>query len=202
MKEGYNKNVPPVSVQNGKKRMVNVSVTIDILRLVDIDEEDYSVEIQFSIALKWMENRATYLNLKKDKSLNALTLDEIQSLWLPEVIYENTDQKDSTRLGTQWEWKTSVIVERNKNGTPAGLETLDETELFKGDENSLDMFQTYTHEFQCIFDLKKYPFDTQTCSIDMAMGTLDEASVFLNPGAFLTCVNFATLYSMKACKST
>ena len=89
MKEGYNKNVPPVSVQNGKKRMVNVSVTIDILRLVDIDEEDYSVEIQFSIALKWMENRATYLNLKKDKSLNALTLDEIQSLWLPEVIYEN-----------------------------------------------------------------------------------------------------------------
>ena len=43
------------------------------------------------------------------------------------------------------------------------------------------MFQTYTHEFQCIFDLKRYPFDTQTCSIDMAMGPLDEASVGLIP---------------------
>ena len=72
LKESYNKNVPPVSVQNGKKRMVNVSVTMDILKLVDIDEEDYSVEIQFSIALKWIENRATFLNLKQDWSLNAL----------------------------------------------------------------------------------------------------------------------------------
>ena len=181
LKEGYNKNVPPVSVQDGLKNMVNVSVSIDILMLVDIDEEDYSVEIQFSIALKWIENRATYLNLKQDWSVNALTQEDIQSLWLPKVIYENTDQKESTRLGMQFEWDTDVVVERNKNGTPAGLDTLDETELFKGDENSLVMFQTYTHRFQCIFNLKKYPFDTQTCSIDMAMGILDGASVRLIP---------------------
>ena len=62
------------------------------------------------------------------------------------------------------------------------METVDETELYKGEENSLVMFQTYTHDFQCIFNLKKYPFDTQTCSIEMALGPLDEASVSLNPG--------------------
>ena len=61
------------------------------------------------------------------------------------------------------------------------MEVVDETELFLGEDNSLVMFQTYTHEFQCIFDLKRYPFDTQTCSIDMAMGPLDEASVGLIP---------------------
>ena len=65
---------------DGKKEVVNVSVSIDLLKLVDIDEEDYSVEIQFSIALKWIENRATYMNLKKDRSLNALTQEDIQSL--------------------------------------------------------------------------------------------------------------------------
>ena len=189
LKEGYNKNVPPVSVQAGLKKMVNVSVSIDILMLVGIDEEDYSVEIQFSIALRWIENRATYLNLKRDWSVNALTLSDIKSLWLPKVIYENTDQKESTRLGMLFEWETDVVVERNNNGTPAGLETLEETELFKGDENNLVMFQTYTHKFHCIFDLKKYPFDTQTCSINMAMGTLDEASVNLNPGPFLIWVS-------------
>ena len=29
--------------------MVNVNVSIDLLKLVDIDEEDYSIKIQFSI---------------------------------------------------------------------------------------------------------------------------------------------------------
>ena len=181
LKKGYNKNVPPVSVNNGKKEMVNVSLSIDLLKLVDIDEEDYSIEIQFAITLEWIENRATYQHLKNDRSLNALTQDDIQQLWLPEVIYENTDQKESTRLGVDWEWKTRVIVDRKGNGILTGLETIDETEIFEGNGNSLVMAQTYTHKFQCIYDLKKYPFDTQSCSIKMAVGPLDWTSVRLIP---------------------
>ena len=181
LEKGYNRNVPPVSVENGKKEMVNVSLSIDLLKLVDINEEDYSIEIQFEITLKWIENRLVYQHLKTDRSLNALTQEDIQQLWLPEVIYENTDQKESTRLGVQWEWKTRMIVERNGKETPTDMHTVDETEIFQGKANPLIMFQTYTHKFQCIYDLKKYPFDTQICSIDMAMGSLDRASVRLIP---------------------
>ena len=154
--------MPPIVVENGKKEKVNVNISMDLLKLVDIDEEDYSIEIQFEITLKWLENiRVTYQHLNDDRSLNALTQEDIQRLWLPKVIYENTDQKESTRLGMQFEWKTSVVVERNKNGIPAGLESVDETEIFLGEENSLVMFQTYTHEFQCQYQLHAYPFDTQ-----------------------------------------
>ena len=156
-------------------------MSIDLSKVVDISEEDYSIEMQFSITLKWIENRAIYQNLKNDQSLKALTQGDIKELWLPKVIYKNTDQKQSTRLGENWEWETSIVVERTTNGRPAGLEVVDETELFLGGENNLTMFQTYTHEFQCIFDLKRYPFDTQTCSIDMAMGLLDLTSVNLVP---------------------
>ena len=81
--------VPPIET----KDPVNVSVSIDVLKLVDIDEEDYSIEIQFEITLKWIENRATYHNLKVKDSLNALSKENFEKLWLPEVIYENTDQK-------------------------------------------------------------------------------------------------------------
>ena len=28
-------------------------------------------------------------------------------------MYENTDQKEGTRLGDKWEWETSVVVEKN-----------------------------------------------------------------------------------------
>ena len=109
----------------------------------------------------WRENRVSYHNLKDRDTLNALSEEDYEKLWLPEVIYENTDQKESTRLGTAWEWKTRVIVKREGNLTRSGLETVDETEFFRGNENRLVMSQVYTHTFQCPYELAAYPFDTQ-----------------------------------------
>ena len=118
--------------------------------------------------LKWNENRATYNNLKETDGLNALTQENIDKLWLPEVIYENTDDKESTRLGEigAGEWKTSIVVRREEeNGVMSGLESVDETEVFNGSRNILVMNQTYTHTFQCNYQLSRYPFDTQVYTI-------------------------------------
>ena len=158
LEEGYNKRVPPIKPD---QKPVDVSVSIDVLKLVDINEKDYSIEIQFEISMKWIENRVTYHNLKEKDSLNALEEKDIEKLWLPEVIYENTDQKETTRLGDTWEWKTGVVVKRGGTPTPSGLDTVDETDVFKGNENSLVMSQVYTHPFQCNYKFVAYPFDTQ-----------------------------------------
>ena len=80
----------------------------------------------------------------------------------PQVIYENTDQKDTTRLGSgNWEWDTLVEVEREGTFKRSASHMIDETEIFEGSENSLVMSQTYTREFQCNYDFVSYPFDTQ-----------------------------------------
>ena len=86
---------------------------------MDIKEEDYSIEIQFSISLQWKENRVKYHNLKTKTALNALTFSDFSKLWLPKVVYENTDQKDTTRLGEygKGEWETRVVVKREGNFT-------------------------------------------------------------------------------------
>ena len=158
LEDGYNMEVPPID----SKDPVDVSVSIDLLKLVHIEEEDYSIEIQFEITLKWKEKRATYQNVKEMDSLNTLTKKDIDTLWLPKVIYENTDQKETTRLGSNWEWETRVVVQRQQeNGTMSGFESVDETEIFKGSANNLVMNQTYTHTFQCNYELSHYPFDTQ-----------------------------------------
>ena len=116
--------------------------------------------------MKWKENRATYHNLKKKDSLNALPERDFKILWLPKLVYENIDQKETTRR--VWfgefgngEWGTDVIVKREGNYSTSELNVLDETEIFKGSENSLVMIQTYTHTFQCNYQLSAYPFDTQ-----------------------------------------
>ena len=155
---------------------LEVFVNISILKLVDIDEEDYSIEIQFEINLGWKENRATYQNLKGSNALNALTKKDIEKLWLPKIIYENTDQKETTRLGTIWEWETNVEVRREGNFTKSGLEVVDEAYIYKGNENTLIMTQTYTHKFQCQYNFENYPFDTQVRQVFLACKILGKVS--------------------------
>ena len=164
LKEGYNKRVPPVSKTSKKVKTlkpVAVNVSLTLFKIVAIKEDDHSIQLQFRISLQWKDNRATYYNLKPASYLNALSLEEIKSLWLPLVVYVNTDQQLTTRLGWVNEWKTNVNVEREGNFTRSGQTVLDETYNFKGKENSLVMTQSYTHDFQCVYQLERYPFDTQ-----------------------------------------
>ena len=110
--------------------------------------------------LEWREtDRVTYHNLKKEISLN--TLSNINELWLPLIIYDNTDQKESTRLAPWNEWTTTVTVTREGEFNRSDLRDVDEIEIFKGSKNKLTMYQTYTKQFQCKYQLHRYPFDTQ-----------------------------------------
>ena len=126
-----------------------------------MEEDDHSISFKFTIDLMWRENRVTYQNLKNDSKNNMLTQEEINMLWLPLVIYWNTDQEETTRSRVEWERKTGISVQRQGMAKRNLDEQIDEAEIFKGSENSLKMEQTYTHAFQCVFKLSKYPFDTQ-----------------------------------------
>ena len=134
---------------------------ITLLKVVEIKETEHSILLQFQISLQWKENRVKYLNLKKQTSLNALTIWDIDTIWLPLIVYDNTDQKQNTRLGTEWEWTTRVTVTREAYFTRSGTDEVDEVEIFDGAQNRLTMNQTYTWEFQCQYELQRYPFDTQ-----------------------------------------
>ena len=161
-KNNYNKNIPPIGrADDGGPIPGNVSISLTLMKVVEIEETDHSIHLQFQIRLQWRENRVMYQNLKKDTALNALTDEDIKTLWLPLIIYDNTDQKEVTRLGMDWEWSTSVTVSREGGFTRSGLDEVDEAEIFEGAENSLTMKQTYTHEFQCKYELQQYPFDSQ-----------------------------------------
>ena len=162
LKNNYNKYIPPIRRAKGGSAIPSkVSISINLMQIVEIEEVDHSIHLQFKITLQWKDNRVKYQNLKEETSLNALTAADIGNLWLPLVIYENTDQKESTRLGMTFEWATRVSVIREGNFTRSGVDRVDETEMFEGAENTLTMAQTYTWEFQCHYRLQHYPFDTQ-----------------------------------------
>ena len=98
------------------------------------------------------------------------------------VIYENTDQQETTRLGMAWEWSTNVnVMRKGKLARARPEESLDEVEMFEGSENPLVMRQVYAHTFHCKFKLQRFPFDTQACSIDMVLSRDDQNMVELIP---------------------
>ena len=167
LETNYDKNIPPIrKAIDGGLVPVDVGISITLIKVVDIDEVGHSLHLQLQISLKWRENRATYQNLKNETSLNTLNDNNIKKIWLPLIIYQNTDQKESTRLGVEWEWKTRVMITREGNFIRSGADKVDEAEIFDGADNNLTMFQTYTHEFQCQYQLQAYPFDTQVRTFD------------------------------------
>ena len=40
-------------------------------------------------------HRVKYHNLKRERSLNALSLDELSSLWVPPLVFENTADNEA-----------------------------------------------------------------------------------------------------------
>ena len=71
----------------------------------------------------------------------------MEQLWLPHLIYSNTDQVDTVRLSDELE--TSITITREGEFVRSGLDISDEIEIFSGSENRLTMRQTYTKTFQC-----------------------------------------------------
>ena len=54
-----------------------------------------------------------------------------------------------------------MFVTREGGFVRAGLESVDEIEIFQGSENKVTLIQTYSKKFHCTYLLQDYPFDTQ-----------------------------------------
>ena len=163
--KSYNKRVPPITLNSTDASIIPVqmNISIDLMNIIDMEEQDHKIDLQFEITLEWREtDRVVYhYLLKKDESMNALTDKETSELWLPKLYYDNTDQKELTRLGAMWEWETHLSIVREGVYRMNTYDEVDETKTYKGTNNRIEMKQVYTWQFQCTYDLKLYPFDTQ-----------------------------------------
>ena len=136
---------------------------------MEMDVVQHYITFQFRIVLTWRDQRVVFHNLKEDISLNPLSSNSTNQLWLPLLIYRNTDDEDTTRLGLPWEeWTTKIQVHRQGISYRSSLEDVDEAEIFAGGENSLTMTQVYKRKFQCLYVLDRYPFDIQVRNISLS----------------------------------
>ena len=85
----------------------------------------------------------------------------MQKIWIPYVIYLNTDNNEAISIDAT---KTTVAIKREGDFIRSSMDVVDEIEVFDGDENQLTLNQTYTKEFHCTYMIHYFPFDTQVKS--------------------------------------
>ncbi len=99
-------------------------------------------------------------DLNEEADLNTLPLKSRQEIWIPQVVFYNTEIKMET-LNDEKAYATvsRVASYQRKNET-----YLHNSYLYKGSQNPISLTRVYSAKFLCDYDMSVYPFDSQKCS--------------------------------------
>ena len=120
---------------------------------------------KFKLILEWYDDKVTWNDLNDDKFLNIPSVDVIDKLWVPVVIFVNTEMKTETEMDK----KSRIVVVKKGNYRLSPVEDMEEVAYYKGSENPLRYWRDFFLRFKCVFDLQYYPFDSQVCTFLMKM---------------------------------
>ena len=123
-----------------------------------IRERENEILVRIRACLEWYEARAKFHNLKIETMMNTLLPEDVEKLWIPKIVYSNTKENENIKERLK---EVSVTVKRESSYTVGGMNIVDETFIFDGKDNHLNLYLDYTNFFICKFELLKFPFDTQ-----------------------------------------
>ena len=170
---------------NSGQSKVGIDISADIVSILDIDEISSIFHVQFFLHYSWFDSRleishATcyiihsysyypyfslfvpllrldYYNLKADSGLNALSPEEKQEIWVPKLVFSNTEN----RLGTLVDDDSTITIQRGGNYSIPDISDVENRHLYKGVENKITLSRFYNIRFLCYYSMNWYPFDLQ-----------------------------------------
>ena len=98
-------------------------------------------------------------------------------IWLPSLYFSNTKENKDVLSGNSIE----VVIIPQGQATPNKKSELNEANTFKGKENYLELESWNELTFKCNFELWRYPFDVQQCSINVKIPPELRNYTVLNP---------------------
>ena len=105
--EQYNNKIPPRMNDSHDIKMEVIILSLDI--------ETSSMELSLDLDLKliWTDERLEFHNLKPEDVFNALDLNEMRSIWYPEISFRNAMGNINTQVDSQ----TKAFIHRNGSFT-------------------------------------------------------------------------------------
>ena len=139
-----------------------VSVKIEILDLLNVDDKSSSFEIYFEQITSWYDPNLSYNFLKNQSIKNFLNPSTQDKMWIPEILYMH--ELSMKRM------EAVFFIKRNERSQPllspnysAWME-----EHYRGSENLIVIKEKMRGKFFCNFDqVKNYPFGRQNCTVSI-----------------------------------
>ena len=66
----------------------------------------------FSLLFQRYDYRIKYLNLKKTRSQNALSLEDVHRLWIPFLVFDNTEKNEATKVKSSISFLHNLLREQ------------------------------------------------------------------------------------------
>ena len=148
-----------------QEKKLNIEISIDLLSIFNIDEINMKFHCKLRLTMKWRDSRLTFVNLMEKG--NILSLDNIASIWIPILEFDNSEDTDENSLNTQSGQNQVVSIEKEDKGTYPDVTYVNDGFRYLGSENSLVLKALHIKDFQCNFNFRTYPFDTQDCYIQL-----------------------------------
>ena len=144
----YLKDKAPPTVQGKKK--VEVKVRIDLMEVLSLSVVDMKIKMKYNLLLEWLDPRIIFYNLKKNNNLNGLVQSELDQIWVPQIIFANTESNIVTTLDK----KSIGKVVRNGTFKRSSLDEGENIYKFKGDQNPIIVSRVYETDWICKYDLR------------------------------------------------
>ena len=160
-KSMYNKFVSP----NASNTKAKVNLTVYVTNIININEESGYFWISGMIETRWFDDRLVFKNLKKDESLNALSNESINDMWMAWIALDNA-LSESMVFG---ETIVTIRVREDSQSDLSELSSVKNELQFSGKHNSIIKRIDFNAKFLCNYFFTWKPFDFQHCFIDLVL---------------------------------
>ena len=128
-----------------------------MISILEINEVGQKFRNQFNLYITWYDFRVKLYNMKMNLNMNTLTTKEKQSIWVPKLVFTNTDKKESTQNDN----KAFAVARRDDAFEYSDNSVKYNILEFDGATNPFLMSRVYDMDWICDYDMRWYPFDTQ-----------------------------------------
>ena len=95
----------------------------------DIQEVAQYLKLKFKLSLQWKDARLSFYNIKTNQSMNGLSLAEKNEIWVPTIVFWNTEKQ----LKTLNDKNTFGSITRSGEGSLIEREVNEDIVVYKGD---------------------------------------------------------------------